>query len=99
MLGSGHIQDMNRRIKENRALNQSRRERRKDQRDAYLSHLSKASKGIDYSGRFTPEEIAAARKAIAREGLKKRKREKVFYTALAIGGLILLISILIVMNW
>lgn len=89
---------MNRRIKDNRALNQSRRERRKEQREYYKgsgnTNISKKS-----SSRFSPEQIANAREKIAHQAVQSRRREKIYYAILAVTAIIGLILVLAIMNW
>lgn len=98
MLGAGLFNENNRRTRENYVSKESQRQTRKENSRKYNGVNTTDASQIIPSKKFTPEEIAYAKAAIALEAAKKRRREKWYYIILIIDGFILIVSVLLTMN-
>lgn len=76
--GAGHIQDMNNRLKQNRAQRPSQRKKFKDNNREWIH--SKSSKPKKSTLKQIPEEkVKAAKLQIQKAAAKHRKKLRIFY--------------------
>ena len=77
--GAGHMQDMNNRIKQNRAARPSKRSKfKKNNREAIFSK-EKASEKFIQKEQISEEELAVLKKQIRAKAKKERKKAFVIY--------------------
>lgn len=98
MHGYGHVQEMSRRLKKNLDALNAKSESRKERRNQYAGMPEKDPKMAKAESRFTPEQITAAKKAIAREAVRKRKKERIVFVTTAIIAVLAAFFILIIIS-
>lgn len=93
--GAGHIQDMNNRIKQNRAQRPSNREKFKGKnREAIYSDSNKKTKRSNFKT-VSPEKLTEIKNKIREQTKKERKKERTINIISILCGLIILILVLI----
>lgn len=98
MSGSGHVQDMNNRIKQNRAQRPSKRPKFKENNRENIYSDSDKKVNRPTFKTVPEEELIEILKNIRERGEKERKREFQIYRIFFLMGLVLIIMLLIWMN-
>ncbi len=95
--GAGHVQDMNNRIKQNRAQRPSNRPKFKENNREGIYSTDKKTERPNF--KTVPEkELTELKIKIRKRAEKERKKERLIFGIFIVFGLILIIGILIWLN-
>ena len=95
--GAGHIQDMNNRLKQNRAQRPSQRKKFKDNNREGIHSKEKTSKATPLKT-FTAQEIEMSKQQVRKKALAQRKKLQVFYAVSLVFTVLVFIALYLLLN-
>ncbi|WP_019037297.1 hypothetical protein [Psychroflexus tropicus] len=95
--GAGHMQDMNNRLKQNRAQRPSQRKKFKENNREGIHSKEKASKATSLKT-FTAQEIEMSKLQVRKKALAQRKKLQVFYAVSLVFTVLVFIALYLLLN-